>query len=140
MTTPLERYAELREYVLRRCEKLKHPGDFHFGVGARAFLAVWDYASSEHERAERLARADMHEAWVNCARRRLVNIRERDEARQIARQLLGLARVAQWVWLAVDGKRPETYSPGDVELLAAMKSFDDTREALSPALRRMVEE
>jgi hypothetical protein len=82
-------------------------------------------SASEHERAERLARSNMHEAWVNCARRRLVNIRERDEARQVAMQLLRVLRVFHAAYHC------------ETEMST---SAEWALESLSPALRRLVEE
>ena len=125
MRTPLERYAELRQYVLRRVDRLKHPGDFHFGVGAKAFLAVWDYATAEHKRAEH-ARDDA-EYWqgVTIGQHMVAQqwADERDEARQIAGQLLRYARaLLQGDWISEN--RRETAAAYD---------------AMSPALRKLVE-
>ena len=149
MTTPLD---QLTSFKMRH--NLASLGNI-FGVSIDSLLdyavqlrhdlhaaTLWkeSYKGAEaqvrSERDEALAKlaaeraGGMYEAWVNCVRRRLVNIRERDSARRVARQLLRLARAHEALW------RAETI---EAEIAASAK-LTEAESALAPELRRLVEE
>jgi hypothetical protein len=115
-----------------------------FGKEAEAFIGLYDYAASEHERAEsqrELALAAVASGATVADRYRA----ERDEARQVAMQLLRLARAAVRELSVYEEASVTCPTGADMATwLRAWATLGDARDdayfALSPALRRLVEE
>jgi hypothetical protein len=102
-------------------------------------IAYWKrQAEAEHERAERLE--SMLEVYRGEYGRGYdlglsVFRAERDEARQVAMQLLRLAKAQDALLLAQD-----EHGPHDWRATERLCLLDDAWVAMSPALRRLVEE